>query len=85
VYCSMCLGVPYIAPRQLGAVGAPFGRPLLPSVRGCAGLSGAHRTVNSTRPGHDRESCDWLASVSGGHRTVQCRAPDCPVRLSTIG
>jgi hypothetical protein len=31
------------------------------------------------------ESCDWLASVSGGHRIVQCRAPDCPVPLSTIG
>jgi hypothetical protein len=26
VYCSMRLGVPFIAPRQLGAVGAPFGR-----------------------------------------------------------
>jgi hypothetical protein len=27
VYCSMRLGVPFIALRQLGAVGAPFGRP----------------------------------------------------------
>jgi hypothetical protein len=27
VYCSMRLGVPFIAPRELGAVGVPFGRP----------------------------------------------------------
>jgi hypothetical protein len=26
VYCSMRLSVPFIAPRQLGAVGAPFDR-----------------------------------------------------------
>jgi hypothetical protein len=32
VYCSMRLGVPFIAPRQLGAVRDPFGRQFLPSV-----------------------------------------------------
>jgi hypothetical protein len=37
----MRLGVPFIALRQLGAVGAPFGRQFLPSVRQCTGLSGA--------------------------------------------
>jgi hypothetical protein len=42
----MCLGVTFVAPRDLGAVGAPFQRPWLPSVCGCAGLSSAHRTVN---------------------------------------
>jgi hypothetical protein len=26
VYCSMCLGVPFIALREVGVVGAPFGR-----------------------------------------------------------
>jgi hypothetical protein len=72
VYCSMCLGDPFIAPRQLGAVGAPFGRAWLPSVRGCTGLSDAHRTVNITRAGRDRESPDWLVFASGGHRTVRC-------------
>jgi hypothetical protein len=32
-YSSMRLGVPFIAPRQLGAVGDQQGRPKLPSVR----------------------------------------------------
>jgi hypothetical protein len=40
VCCSMRLGVPFIAPRQLEAVGTPFGRQFLPSVRRCTGLSG---------------------------------------------
>jgi hypothetical protein len=31
--------VPFIALRDLGAVGGPFGRPWLPSVRECTGLS----------------------------------------------
>jgi hypothetical protein len=31
-YSSMRLGVPFIAPRQLGAVGGNFGRQILPSV-----------------------------------------------------
>jgi hypothetical protein len=39
--------VPFIVPRDIGAVGAPFGRPWLPSVRRCTRLSGAHRTGNS--------------------------------------
>jgi hypothetical protein len=72
VYCYIRLGPPFIAPRQLGAVGAPFGRPLLPSVRGCTGLFSAHRTVNSTRTGRSKESPDWLVSTSGGHQTVRC-------------
>jgi hypothetical protein len=37
----MRLGVPFIAPRQLGAVGDQFGRPFLPSVEWCTGPSGA--------------------------------------------
>jgi hypothetical protein len=56
VSCSMRLGVPFIAPRELGAVGATFGRLWLPSVRGRTGQCGAsqdspvhHRTVNSAR------------------------------------
>jgi hypothetical protein len=41
------LGGSFIAPRDLRAVGAPFGRPWLPSVRGCTRLSGAHGTLHS--------------------------------------
>jgi hypothetical protein len=37
VYYSMHLGVPFIAPRQLGAVGHQFGRQFLPSVEWCTG------------------------------------------------
>jgi hypothetical protein len=37
----MRLGVPFIAPRQLGAVGGQLGRPNLPSIGWCTGQSGA--------------------------------------------
>jgi hypothetical protein len=38
---SMRLGVPFIAPRQLGGVGGQLGRPNLPSAWWCTGQSGA--------------------------------------------
>jgi hypothetical protein len=38
---SMRLGVPFIDPRQLGAVGGQQGRPSLPSVEWRTGQSGA--------------------------------------------
>jgi hypothetical protein len=41
VFSSMRLGVPFIAPRQLGAVGSNLGRQFLPSVRWRTGQSGA--------------------------------------------
>jgi hypothetical protein len=47
---SMRLGVPFIAPRQLGAVGGNLGRQFLPSVGWCTGHSGAHRTVTVACP-----------------------------------
>ena len=40
-YSSMRLGVPFIAPRQLGAVGGILGRQFLPSVGWRTGQSGA--------------------------------------------
>jgi hypothetical protein len=38
---SMRLGVPFIAPRQLGALGGQQGRPSLPSIEWCTRQSGA--------------------------------------------
>jgi hypothetical protein len=49
VYSSMRLGVPFIAPRQLGAVESTSGRLFLPSVVGRTGQSGAHRTLSGAR------------------------------------
>jgi hypothetical protein len=79
VYSSMRLGVSFIAPRQLGAVGDQLGRQFLPSVVWCTGQSGA--------PPDSHYSClvrdllpyqvhptvaplGWLA-----HRTVRCTQP----------
>jgi hypothetical protein len=45
----MRLGVPFIAPRQLGAVEHIPGKQFLPSVVGCTGQSGAHRTLSGAR------------------------------------
>jgi hypothetical protein len=73
VLCSMCLGVPFIALRQLGTVWAPFGRHWLPSVRG--------RTRQSGAP-PDSEQCaisflflrSWPLPAMGhvAHWTVRC-------------
>jgi hypothetical protein len=73
VYCSMRLGVPFIAPRQLEVVRTPFGRPLLPSVSRHTGQSGAPP---------DSEQCTiyflfWRSwplhpPTLVAHRTVQC-------------
>jgi hypothetical protein len=49
VFCSMRLGVPFIAPRQLGAVGSLFGRQFLPSVGWRTGQFGAPPDINSAR------------------------------------
>jgi hypothetical protein len=46
----MCLGVPFIALRKLGAVGTPFGRQFLPSVRWRTGQSRAPPDMNSPCP-----------------------------------
>jgi hypothetical protein len=49
VCSSMRLGVPFIAPRQLGAVESNQGRQFLPSVVWRTGQSGAHRTLSGAR------------------------------------
>jgi hypothetical protein len=47
---SMCLGVPFIAPRQLGAVGGQQGRPSLPFVEWRTVSPVRHRTVTVDGP-----------------------------------
>jgi hypothetical protein len=73
---SMRLGVPFIAPRQLGAVEDQQGRLSLPSVEGRTGQSGA--PLDS----HCSLSCARFPSKSG--RVNRCSsgligAPDSPV------
>jgi hypothetical protein len=50
VVCSIRLGVFFIALRQLGAVGDPFGRRFLPSVEWRTGQSDAPPDMNSPCP-----------------------------------
>jgi hypothetical protein len=50
---SMCLGVPFIAPRQLGVVGDQQGRPKLPSIGWRTGQSGAPPDSHFRRSGAD--------------------------------
>jgi hypothetical protein len=50
---SMRLGVPFIAPRKLGAVGGQQGRPSLPSVGWCTGQSDAPPDSHCRRSGAD--------------------------------
>jgi hypothetical protein len=79
VVSSMRLGVLFIAPRQLGAVESKSGRPSLPSVVGCTGLSGAHRTLSGARflsLNGAADRCRPLQIWRTGH--VRC-TPDSPV------
>jgi hypothetical protein len=86
VYCSMHLGVPFIVPRQLGAIGDQLGRQFLPSVGWCTGQSGAPPDMNSTclvldlLPFLVKPTVGSLVSLahrtlSGAHRTVRCDHP----------
>jgi hypothetical protein len=83
---SMRLGVPFIAPRQLGAVGDNLGRLILPSVRWRTGQSGAPPDSHCRRSGADLfpflaqmivADSRQLAhqTLSGAHRTVLCPLP----------
>jgi hypothetical protein len=80
---SMRLGVPFVAPRQLGAVGGILGRLILPSVGWRTGQSGAPPDNHCSCP--VRDSLPNLAqptvadlwqlahrTLSGAHRTVWC-------------
>jgi hypothetical protein len=75
----MRLGVPFIAPRQLGAVESKLGRQILPSVDWRTGQSGAHRTLSGARfPSFygEADRCRSGRRWRTGH--VRC-TPDSPV------
>jgi hypothetical protein len=82
----MCLGVPFIAPRQLGAVGDQQGWNFLPSVGWCTGqsgappdshysMSGADLLPNLAQPTIATSGCLAHRTLSGAHRTVWCPQP----------
>jgi hypothetical protein len=92
-YSSMRLGVPFIAPRQLGVVGGQLGRPNLPSVGWCTGQSGAPPDNPCSCPVRDRlpnQAHPTVATpgplahrtLSGAHRTVRC--PHRPLELPRV-
>jgi hypothetical protein len=91
---SIRLGVPFIAPRQLGAVGGQQGRPKLPSVGWCTGQSGAPPDSHCSCPVRDllpilaqtTVADSWQLvhrTLSGAHRTVRCPLPT--VALAAVG
>jgi hypothetical protein len=83
VYSSMRLGVPFIAPRQLGAVGSNLGRLILPSVDWRTGQSGAHRTLSGARfPSLNSEADRWQPESRWRTGHVRC-TPDSPVPSSS--
>jgi hypothetical protein len=79
VCSSIRLGVPFIAPRQLGAVESIPGRQFLPSVALRTGQSGAPpNTVRCRFLSFFGEADRWSFGVVGAPDTVRC-TPDSPV------
>jgi hypothetical protein len=72
MFSSMRLGVPFIAPRQLGAIESNPGRLSLPSVGWCTGQSDADCFPILVQP--TVEVLEPLAhrTLSDAHRTVRC-------------
>jgi hypothetical protein len=79
VYSFMCLGVPFIAPRQLGAVESNLGRQILPSVDWCTEQSGAPPdTVRCGFLSYSGVADRCRFGAVGAPDTVRC-TPDSPV------
>jgi hypothetical protein len=94
---SMRLGVPFIAPRQLGADGGILGRLILPSVGWRTGQSGAPPDSHCSCPvrdllpflAHPTVADSWQLvhrKLFGAHRTVWCPLPTvgAPTRCAKI-
>jgi hypothetical protein len=79
VLSSMRLGFPFIAPRQLGAVGGQLGRPNLPSVGWCTGQFGAPPNNHCSCPVRDllpNQAHPTVAPLGPlAHRIVRCTQP----------
>jgi hypothetical protein len=85
VFSSMRLGVPFIAPRQLGAVESISRRQFLPSVAWRTGQFGAPPdTVRCGSLSLFGEADRWRFGAVGAPDTVRC-TPDSPVSLLTVG
>jgi hypothetical protein len=85
VFSSMRLGVPFIAPRQLGAVESIPGRQFLPFVASRTGQSGAPPdTVLCGFLSFFGEADHWSFRAVGAPDTVRC-TPDSLVPLLTVG
>jgi hypothetical protein len=81
----MRLGVPFIAPRQLGAVKCIPGRHFLPSVTWRTGQSGVPPdTVRCGSPSLFGEADRWHLGAVGAPDTVRC-TPDSPVPHPIVG
>jgi hypothetical protein len=79
VYSFMRLGIPFIAPRQLGAVESNPGRQILSSVDWCTGQSGAPPdTVRCRFLSYFGAADRWRFGAVGAPDTVRC-TPDSPV------
>jgi hypothetical protein len=79
----MRLGVPFIAPRQLGAVERKSGRLILPFVDWCTGQSGAHWTLSGARFLSLNGAADrWPPESRWRTGHVRC-TPDSPVPSSS--
>jgi hypothetical protein len=75
----MRLGVPFIAPRQLGAVESNPGRQFLPSVAWRTGQSGAPPdTVRCGFLSFSSEADRWRLEAVGAPDIVRC-TPDSPM------
>jgi hypothetical protein len=78
-YSSMRLGVPFIAPRQLGVVGGQQGRLSLPFVGWRTGQSGAPSDSHCKRSGADLfpflAQMTVAASWQLAHQTIRCPLP----------
>jgi hypothetical protein len=76
---SMCIGVPFISPRQLGAIGGQQGRLSLPSVGWCTGQFGAPPDSHCSCPVLDLLPfmAKLIVAALGqlAHRTVRCTLP----------